>query len=211
MPYEQYWIGKGVDLDQLWSDFDEGDGYIEKVEGTRLHVLRLTFSTHPKHLPLFDHEVIFKTVKGAFHDIKAECMSARAYDRAAPIFLSSVDRGSAMYQFLAELTPLFPFIAALAAASMWYRTASRKDQDFDEKCWRFIRSEFPAATDEDYAAYLKASTTWGRRRVLQRLIRQGLYRVEVSKQPVSTEVSVEEPKMVLIVDESDGSQEFKVS
>jgi hypothetical protein len=76
MPYEQYWIGRHVDLDQLWRDYDDGDGYIAKVKSTRLHLLRLTFSGHPAHLPLFDHEAIYKTVKGSFHDIKAECMSA---------------------------------------------------------------------------------------------------------------------------------------
>lgn len=30
MPFEEYWIGKNVDLDTLWSDFQQGGGYIEK-------------------------------------------------------------------------------------------------------------------------------------------------------------------------------------
>ncbi len=90
MSVEQYWMGKGLDLDGLWRDFDEGSPYIRKISPTALYVLRLTFADHPPHLPLFDHEVIFKTVKGTFHDVKAECLSPAAYDEAAPIFLYRV-------------------------------------------------------------------------------------------------------------------------
>jgi hypothetical protein len=56
---EQYWMGKDIDLDQLWKDFDGGSGYGQKVTVSPLHLLRLTFGDHPPHLPLFDHEVIF--------------------------------------------------------------------------------------------------------------------------------------------------------
>jgi hypothetical protein len=48
-------------------------------------LLRLTFAEHPQRLPLFDFEVLFKTVKGTFHDVKAECLTREEYDRAAPI------------------------------------------------------------------------------------------------------------------------------
>src|SRR5215212_3543140 len=33
-----------------------GEGYIHKVSGSSLHLLRLTFDRHPIRLPLFDHE-----------------------------------------------------------------------------------------------------------------------------------------------------------
>jgi len=203
VPFEQYWLGKHIDIDQLWSNYDEGGGYIAKVERTKLHMLRLTFSGHSKHFPLFDHEAIYKTVQGSFHEIKSECLSDHAYYASAPIFLHRVDRGSGIYTFLAELSPLFPYIAALAAASMWYRSASRKDQDYDETRWKFITSNFPLATDEDYAAYLKASSTFGRRRILQRLIKQGLHRVEISKCPISTNNIADPQEMVEIMDEHD--------
>ena len=100
MSAEQYWMGKGLDLDRLWLDFDNGSGYERKVAASPLHLLRLTFTEHPVHLPLFDHEVVYKTVKGTFHDVKSECLHPEAYDAAAPIFLHRVERGSGVFEFL---------------------------------------------------------------------------------------------------------------
>src|SRR6185312_13576445 len=142
MPLDDYWMGKNIDVDRIWADYDQGDGYIAKVASAENYLLRLSFSGHPTELPLFDHEAVFKSVKSAFHDIKAECMAPAAYDATAPIFLYRVDRGSGIYEFLAELPGIFPFVGALAAASMWYRSAMQKDQDLDEKRWKFIATEF---------------------------------------------------------------------
>ena len=183
MSVEQYWMGKGLNLDVLWRDFDNGSGYIQKVGASELHLLRLTFAGHPTHLPLFDHEVVFKTVKGTFHDVKAECLTPTAYDDATPIFLYRVERGSGVFEFLAQFDPLMTWVVALGAAAMWYRNSLASDQEFDEKRLGFIRKQFPNASLSDVQAYMKAWTTFGRRRVLQRLIGQNLERVEVSKSP----------------------------
>lgn len=181
MSIENYWLGKDIDLDSLWRDFDAGSGYIQKVTHSSLHLLRLTFYGHPVKLPLFDHEVLFKTVKGTFHDVKAECLSPETYDRAAPIFLHRVDRGSGIFEFLAQFDPLITWVVALGAAARWYQNLQAADHDLDEKRLAFIRSNFPDASTADTQAYMKAWTTFGRRRVLQRLISQNLGRVEVSK------------------------------
>ncbi len=194
MSLEQYWMGKNLNLDDLWQDFYKGTTYIEKVASSDLYLLRLTFSGHPKHLPLFDHEVLFKTVKGTFHDVKEECFSAKAYDEAAPIFLHRIERGSGIFEFLAQFDPLMTWVVALAAAATWYRKSFADDQEIDEKCLAFIRREFPNADASDTRAYLKAWTTFGRRHVLHRLIGQGLDRVEVSKVPLNS------PTLVTMVD-----------
>ncbi len=193
MSIEQYWMGKGIDLDGLWQDFDAGAGYVQKVAVSPLHLLRLTFAHHPLNLPLFDHEVVFKTVKGTFHDVKAECLTLEAYDEAAPIFLHRVDRGSGVFEFLAQFDPLMTWIVALGAAATWYRKSLAADQDLDEKRLTFIRTNFPSASTSEVQAYIKAWTTFGRRRVLHRLIGQHLERVEVSNSPHS---SPESPTMV---------------
>ncbi len=193
MSVEQYWIGKGLDLDKLWDDFDKGAGYIKKISASQLHLLRLTVGQHPTFLPLFDHEAIFKTVKGTFHDVKAECFSPAEYDAAAPIFLQRVERGSGVFEFLAQFDPLMTWVVALGAAAMWYRKALAADQDFDEKRLSFIKTNFPKASVNDVQAYMKAWTTFGRRRALHRLIGQHLERVEVSQQPLS---STHQPTMV---------------
>lgn len=145
--------------------------------------LRLTFDEHPTRLPLFDLEVLFKTVKGTFHDVKAECLSPEAYDQAAPIFLHRIDRGSGVFEFLAQFDPWMTWVVALGAAAKWYQMSLAAGNELDEKRLIFIRTNFPNASTADIQVYMKAWTTFGRRRVLQRLIGQHLGRVEVSKAP----------------------------
>ena len=199
MSIEHYWMGKDLDLEGLWQDFDSGSGYVQKVASSRLHLLRLTFNDHPERLPLFDLEVVFKTVKGTYHDVKAECLSPQAYDRAAPIFLHRVDRGSGIFEFLAQFDPLMTWVVALAAAATWYRKSLAADQELDEKRLAFIRTNFPNASTSDVQAYMKAWTTFGRRHVLQRLIGQHLGRVEVSRTPHNPPESPAMVDMKLVV------------
>ena len=183
MSVEQYWMGKGLDLEGLWHDFDGGSGYVQKVAASPLYLLRLTFAQHPPHLPLFDHEVVFKTVKGTFHDVKAECFTPEAYDEAVPIFLHRVDHGSGVFEFLAQFDPLVTWVVALGGAAVWYRNSLAADQEFDEKRLAFLKTNFPGASTSDVQKYMKAWTTFGRRHVLHRLIGQNLERVEVSSSP----------------------------
>lgn len=70
MSFYEYWIGKSIDLEGLWDDFENGQCYIEKYKTMRVHLLRLTFNHYTPDLPLFNHEAISKTVKDTFHDLK---------------------------------------------------------------------------------------------------------------------------------------------
>lgn len=83
-----------------------------------MHLLRLTFGGYPRHLPLFDHEVIYKTIKATFRDVKEACLTPEDYDDAAPMFLYRVDRGSGIYEFFAELKPLILTLQC-SAPSLW--------------------------------------------------------------------------------------------
>lgn len=67
--YDEYWIGQDIDYARLWNDFDDGIGYIEKYNSRPAHLLRLTFERFPANLPLFNHEAIYKTIKGTYHDL----------------------------------------------------------------------------------------------------------------------------------------------
>lgn len=198
--FEEYWVGKGLDLDSLWQEFDAGSGYIDKVSQTENYLLRLRFSGHPVNLPLFDHEVLYKTVKGTFHDVKKECLSKIEYEKAAPIFLYRIERSSGIFEFLAQFDPLLTYVAALGSAMLFYRKLFKMDQEADEKNWRFIKQNFPRATKEDLSSYMKAWTTWGRRKVLHRLIEQGLYEIEVSKEPFDGKTSPENIETVRITE-----------
>lgn len=204
MSIEQYWMGKGLDLDALWNDYDAGSGYVQKVSSAPTHLLRLKFDGHPETLPLFDFEVLYKTVKGTFHDVKAECFTPDKYDKSTPIFLHRVARGSGIFEFLGQFDPIMTWIVGLAAASSWYRKKLAADQELDEKRLAFLRKEFPGAGLHDVQVYMKAWTTSGRRKVLHRLLGQ-LKKVEVSRDPHDP---VEAPPMVdmetvLLLEEAD--------
>ncbi len=168
-------------------------------------MLRLTFDDHPRQLPLFDFEVLFKTVKGTFHDVKAECLTREEYDRAVPVFLHRVDRGSGIFEFLAQFDPLMTWVVALGAAATWYRKSLAADQELDEKRLAFILKYFPSANKDHIQAYMKAWTTCGCRRVLQRLIEQHLGRVEVSRTPYNPPESpvMVDMKMVVALGQND--------
>ncbi|HEY4944371.1 MAG TPA: hypothetical protein VII56_23285 [Rhizomicrobium sp.] len=103
---EEYWIGKGIDYKSLWSAYDRGKGYQEKFYSTRAHLIRIEFKDPNLKEPLFNHEVIYKTIKGLFHDLKKANLSADEYANAAPIFLYRIDRGSSVWEFLGELRQL---------------------------------------------------------------------------------------------------------
>ena len=196
MSIEQYWMGKNIDCDAIWRDFDDGQAYIKKVSMCDLHLLRLKFDSPGIMLPLFYHEAIFKTIKGTFHDVKQECYSEEKYNSLTPIFLHNVRRGSGIFEFLGQLDPILVWVTALGGASLGYRSLRAKDQKFDEDRLSFIRKEFPGASKEDELAYMKAWTTFGSRRVLHRLIQQGLTRVELSEKPVTDEIEKTEPAVV---------------
>jgi hypothetical protein len=186
MSTEQYWTGKRIDLRSVWKDYDGGSGYIEKVRGRDLFMLRLNF-TEPGTLdPLFAHEAIYLSVKSLFHDLKEDCLSEPEYNSAVPIFLHRVDRGSGIYEFLAELQPLLMFATALATGILSYRPLVHHDIEITEKKLTLLQSYFPLASRTDVMAYLSAKTPWGRNKVIKRLVEeQGLASVQISNRPLN--------------------------
>ncbi|HMP77496.1 MAG TPA: hypothetical protein PKE12_14460 [Kiritimatiellia bacterium] len=209
MTFEEYWMGKGIDLDALWDNYESGQGYVHKVSESELHLLRLTFSSPPSNIPLFDHELIYKTVKGTFHDVKKECFSKERYNHAAPIFLRKVDRGSGIFEFLGQFDPVLTWVAAISGGMLLYRKLLSADQDYDDKRLGFLLKHFPQTSQEEIGAYMKAWTTFGRRKVMQRLIAHGLQKVEVSTSPVTQEIEIEVPSMldIEVVLTDDGGEE----
>lgn len=210
MNLEEYWMGKGIDLDDLWRTYEEGNGYIDKVSSSELYLVRLTFSGPPQSIPLFDAELIYKTVKGTFHDVKEECFDHARYNKAAPIFLRRIDRGSGIFEFLGQFDPVITWVSAIGGAMLLYRKIYSMDLESDHKKIEFLLSKFPNASKGDISAYIKAWTTFGRRRILERLIEHGLEKVEISTSPVEPDpIGVSENTLDLneILEDEDGEQE----
>ena len=95
----EYWIGENIDYDKIWDAYDQGQAYIQKFQSMRVHLFRLKLREHPRNLPLFNFEAVYKTIKGYFHDLKKLCLNSKDYAMAGPLFVYSVNRDSGIWDF----------------------------------------------------------------------------------------------------------------
>ena len=188
MDFYEYWIGKNIDLENVWNIFDEGKDYIEKYKSMEVYMLRLEFDNNNSKLPLFDHEAVSKTIKSVFHDLKKECLP-QDYDNLGPIFLYEINRGSDIWSFLAELSPAI----ILSAALLWLRFDNQCLNNLDKRMSiaEKLKKLFPQATDIDVQDFVKAWTFVGRERVIKRLSDRGLKRIKISRKPFKGEKEID--------------------
>jgi len=111
---EEYWIGKGINIDKVWNDFDQGKGYIKKFQSIEVYKLEVKFDCYKPSDPIFNFEALFKSFKHSFHDFKKEFFSVDEYNRFAPLYFYEVKRGTEMWGWLAESTPVVFY-----AISLW--------------------------------------------------------------------------------------------
>ena len=50
MSFEEYWIGKGVNFDELWSNYENGQPYIDKFRSMDVYLLQLSFEQYSNRL-----------------------------------------------------------------------------------------------------------------------------------------------------------------
>src|SRR5205809_6832387 len=98
-PTRQYWIGEGLDYDAVWAAYESGSGYAQKFRSMRVHLLRITLREPPVELPLFNLEVVYRTTKGYFHELKKAYLTREEYERAGPLFVYRIDRSSGIWDF----------------------------------------------------------------------------------------------------------------
>jgi hypothetical protein len=188
----EYWIGKGVDYERVWRDYESGLEYVDKFISIRSHLIRIELTEFPKHLPLFNHEVVYKTIKGYFHDLKQICFSADEYVYAAPLFLYSVGRGSGVWEFLVELRQLLLFGTTLADE----KTVGQKLDNIDKRL-EILRKHFgDAVRPRDFQKFMQARTSAQIDLAIQKLIRQGIRRVQISKEPFDGSIEAIEASLV---------------
>jgi hypothetical protein len=112
MSVEEYWIGKGVDYLKIWQDYLAGkEGYLKKFNSSNYYLMQLKFDYPDSRMPIINQEVISKTIKGCYHDLKQHCHKGE-YEEAGPLFSYSVERGSGIFEFLGE----FQYLITL---SLW--------------------------------------------------------------------------------------------
>jgi hypothetical protein len=180
MTFEEYWIGKGVDFDELWSIYDQGQGYIEKYRSMEVYLLQLTFEQYGNNLPLFNLEAVLKTSKGVFHNLKKNYLSPEEYDKAGPLFVYDIQRGSEIWRFLGELKPLILF-----GVSIWNQIRKGTVQVKAEKISLIegLQRRFPNSNISEIIQYIDSLPGHDEARALERLYGQNLKSVEISEKP----------------------------
>lgn len=113
--FYESWIGKDIDYEQLWSDYNRGQDYIKKFETVKPSLLEIIFDFPRNDEALFNHDAIYKSFKGLYHDFKLYCLSHKQYHESSPIFLYSIKRSSAEWSFLldSDLISIFSIVLAL--------------------------------------------------------------------------------------------------
>jgi hypothetical protein len=51
MSVEEYWIGRGVDYQRLWRDYENGFDYVAKFHSMRVHLIRIEFHEYSADFP----------------------------------------------------------------------------------------------------------------------------------------------------------------
>ena len=179
--FQEYWIGKDIDVDQLWRHYDDGWGFVKNFDSRDQYFLTLTFENFSSESPVFNFEAIFKSIKSVFHDLKRECLSKTEYETYGPVYVHEIRRGSEIWVLVAQQVPALLFVFAIAGA---YAAVRKLDKDATEEMQErliFVSENFPKAPDEDKIAYAKAWNFWKRKKILERMVNEGLLKVELSE------------------------------
>jgi hypothetical protein len=140
---------------------------------------------------LFDHEAVFKTLKGLFHDLKKENLSPEEYYIAGPMYLYSVERGSSVYKFLGGLRELLMHGLTLDDVKI----TKAHQQDIQGRI-DFLKKNFREVDDEAARKYLTARTTYEMDEAFEKLMQRGIKSIKISAEPMNGEVELRDIKMI---------------
>ncbi|HAU1653239.1 TPA: hypothetical protein JBJ28_06550 [Legionella pneumophila] len=119
-----YWIGKDTEYKKIWDAYNKNvEAYSYKIQSTPNQHLIIEFEQPNFNLPLLNAEAVFKTMKGLFHDFKFECLDKKEYESSAPISLYSIERGSAIWDFLISNSYVIPMIYTISYGIVKFKGA----------------------------------------------------------------------------------------
>lgn len=180
MSIYEYWIGRNVNLDALWRDYENGAGYEEKFRKTTCHLIEIEFDVPPLGDPIFAFEAVFKTTKRYFHDLKQLCTSTRDYEEAAPLYFYGIERGSAIWQWLGELRQLILFGTTLGDEKVVGQTLDNLDKKLS------ILSKYfgSGVNPKDFDAFMRAKAQPEVEAAVRKMLKQKIRSVRISKRPM---------------------------
>jgi len=178
--FYEYWIGKNINLDAVWRDYEEGSGYERKFRQIKCYLLQIEFENPPAADPLFSFEAVFKTTRRYFHDVKQSCLSPREYDEAAPLYFYGVMRGSAIWQWLGELRQLLLFGTTLGDEKVIGQTLDNLDKKL-----AILHKYFGSDVNpKDFDAFMRAKAAPEIEAAVRKMLRHKIKRVSISARPI---------------------------
>jgi hypothetical protein len=189
----EYWIGRDVDFRKVWNDYESGLGYIDKYHSMEVYLIRITFKQYSSDLPLFNHEAVYKTLKGYFHELKLQCLSQQEYNVAGPLFLYDVERASGKWSFLGELRHLILLGTTLTEEKIF----GQRIENFQKKL-QILRENFGDRYiyPQDFQNFMAANTGRDVQLALENLYMQGLIDVEISQEPFMGDIVQTKSRLV---------------
>jgi hypothetical protein len=194
---DQYWIGARINYAEIWAAYESGLAYIDKFHSTPAHVLTIEFESAQSGDPLFDHEAVFKTLKGLFHDLKKENMSEKEYNASSPMFLYSVERGSSIYRFLGGLREMLMHGMTLSEEKIMKIHLDNTQRRID-----FVRKNFRNVDEEAVRTFVMARTTYDMDAALEKLMTRGIKSVKISADPIQPHLEIPAVRMIELKEHS---------
>ena len=191
MSFYEYWIGKDINLKQLWDDYERGTGYMDKYKAMQVHLIRFTFKEQPARLPLFNLEAVLKTMKAYFHEMKVLSLSQEEYNEAGPLFVYEINRGSAIWSFLASLRHLILFGTTLADEQLKNLVLDNKLKGLDilDKKLEILKKYFGESVNStDFHNFFSANKQEDLQVAVNKLLSQGIEKVEISQEPFAGDI-----------------------
>jgi len=169
-----------------------------------VHLLVIELSKFSSDQPLFNHEAVYKTLKGYFHDLKRLCLSEDEYNHAGPLFFYSVDRGSGIWKFLGELRQLLLFGTTLSDQKVIGQQLTNLDKRLE------ILSKYfgNGVSMTDFNRFMNAKTPAEIEYAFGKLIEQQIVDISISDKPFKGELEEAEDSLRSIkdiLDEADNS------
>ena len=185
MDVYEYWIGENVNYQNLWKAYENGDGYKRKFNFLKTHLIEIEFEYPPSSLPLFNQEVVYKTLKGYFHDLKKICLSREEYTSAGPLFIYEISRGSGIWTFLGEL----PYILLYGTTLTKEKIVGQKLENFDKKL-KILKDYFGDGVRPDlFENFISAETPRDIEEAVNRLLQERIKDIRVSQVPFNGKIA----------------------
>jgi hypothetical protein len=111
-------------------------------------LLRIEFDLPHANEPLFFHEAIYKSFKGLYHDMKEFCLTTSEYNDSKPLFLYSIERGSADWAFLLDPNMIPIYVQILLDGFSYYSS-------YDEQILNILKEIKSTVSNAKIEAFMK--------------------------------------------------------